>query len=325
MRSIRNFFITFGISLIVFGLIAWLIWMKLGIEDTNTVNPPVYSDNSQDEDSGNITEAEKEEVVGDSFTAVLCCYDDSLGRADAIVMVNVDKKTEKFSLCPIPSYLKIDIGTDTVKKEVYLGDLLASKGRNYFLQKLEAITGLSVDYYAFLSSSDFVNIINEIGGIEYNVPMNMYYQSPDGVELVNLVAGKTRLMGENALELVRFRSYPATQGVTDDGDAKRRQTQCDFLYTVLGTFLKPQNKEHIDNIVKTLLELVADGDTNFTLTAFLRHKDTVLEFENYTQEIIEYPVSTTKIEILSNGEKLAVHTPDINRAVEEVFNEFKNN
>ncbi len=321
MRSLRNFFITFGISLIIFGLIGWLIWSKLDFEDdkqpTNEgeqVNIPVNNFPVKEE---------QKTVEEDGFTALLCCYDDTIGRADSIVLVNVNKGKEKFTVCSIPTYLKLNIGTEAVKNEVYLGDILIHKGRNFFLEKLEAITGLPVDYYVFMSSLDFVNIINEIGGIEYNVPQRMYYKNTDGKVLVNLQAGLSRLSGEEALQLVRYRSYAVESGQNDDGDAIRRQTQCEFLYKVLTSFLKKENKNSIDGIVKNLLDLIVNGNTNFTVTTFIRHKDLIFNFEEYGHEIIQYPISATRIETLYNGEKLAVHTPNIKEAVENVFSEYR--
>lgn len=322
MQSLRNFFITLGISLVVFGLIAWLIWGSIVPDDKAAVKDPVIKE--EDEQVMSVPENDEDEVIGDSFTAVLCCYDDYIGRADSILLVTVDKNTEKFSICPIPSYLYIDLGTENVKKQAYLGDLLIKNGKNFFLQKIEALTGVSIDYYAFMSNADFVRIINEIGGIEYTVPINMYYRNAEGSELVNLKAGTSRLMGEEALQLLRFRGYPAQQGITDDGDAVRRKTQCQFIYKMFGTFLKPENKESIEGIVKTLLELISDGETNFTLTAFIRHKDLILKYGDFKHETIEYPILKTTVETLANNEVIAVHTPDIDRAVEHVFSEFNN-
>lgn len=322
MQSLRNFFITFGISLVVFGILAWFIWGKVVPDDGLNGENPVMQDEIND--VINIQPDDTQTLLGDSFTAVLCCYDDYLGRADSIVLVTVDKNTETFSVCPIPSYLKVDLGTEAVKKEVYLGDILINNGKNFFLRKLESITGLTVDYYAFISNSDFVRMINEIGGVEFNVPMNMYYQNAEGVELVNLKAGTTRLMGEDALELVRFRGYASTPGITDDGDSARRKTQCELLFKMFETFLKPDNKDSIEGIVKTLLSLIYDGETNFTVTAFMRHKDLILNYGNFKHETLEYPVSTTSLVTLVNGETIAVHTPDVDRAVEKVFSEYNN-
>lgn len=323
MQSLRNFFITFGISLVVFGILAWFIWGKVVSNDVPDDNEPVIQVESNDV-VNNIQPDESQTLLGDSFTAVLCCYDDTVGRADSIVLVTVDKNKESFSVCPIPSYLKVDLGTETVKKEVYLGDILVNNGKNFFLQKLEALTGLNVDYYAFISNSDFVRMVNEIGGIEFDVPMNMYYRDDKGVELVNLKAGTTRLTGEDALELVRFRGYPSTPGITDDGDSARRKMHCELLFKVFETFLKPDNKESIEGIVKTLLSLIYDGETNFTATAFMRHKDLILNYENFKHETVEYPVSTTSLITFDNGESIAVHTPDVDRAVEKVFSEYNN-
>lgn len=320
MQSIRNFIITFFISLIVFALIAWLILGKLTPEDDIEENVPTISIPGGEKNEENKIE---EAVENDSFTALLCCYDDSLARADAIVLINVNKEHKKYAICSIPSYLKLDTGTASVKNEVYLGDLVVEKDRSYFLEKVEALTGLPVDYYAFMSTNEFVKIIDEIGGIEYNIPSNMYYKDVDGKVLVDLKAGLTRLNGEKALELVRFRGYKNADGIMDDGDRQRRETQCNLVYTIFESFLKESNRQNIDDIVDNVLKLIVSGNTNFTATAFIRHKDMILGFENYSHNIIQYPVSTTKMQTLETGEQIAIHTPNIREAVENTFKEYR--
>lgn len=323
MRSIRNFFITFGISLIVFGLIGFFIWNKLVPEQKgekqSLKQPNINIDNNLENDKKD----NEEEEVTDGFTALLCCYDDTIGDADSIVLVNVNKKSEKFTVSSIPAYLKINIGTETVKKDEYLGDLLIKKGRDYFLDKVEAITGLNIDYYAFVSTSDFVKVINEIGGIEYNVPQRMFYRDKDGKVLVDLQAGLARLSGEQALQLVRFRSYAVESGKIDDGDAMRREIQIDLLYKIMASLLKPENRDNIDGIVKSLLDLASTVDTNFTLTTFIRHKDMLLDFDKYSHDIVSYPISSTKLETLYDDEVIAVHTPNIKEAVEKVYSQYR--
>ena len=108
MQSLRNFFITFGISHVVFGILAWFIWGKVVSNDVPDDNEPVIQVESNDV-VNNIQPDESQTLLGDSFTAVLCCYDDTVGRADSIVLVTVDKNKESFSVCPIPAYLKVDL------------------------------------------------------------------------------------------------------------------------------------------------------------------------------------------------------------------------
>ena len=321
MQSIRNFIITFFVSLVVFSLVAWLVFGKVISDNNEEENIPII--NTPDDKTKQEDNNEQVVVEGDSFTALLCCYDDTVKRADAIVLLNVNKEDKSFAICSIPSYLKLDTGTVSVKNEVYLGDLLVENSRTYFLEKIEALTGFPVDYYAFMSTKEFVKIIDEIGGIEYNVPTNMYYKDINGNVLVDLSAGLTRLDGKKALELVRFRGYQSSGGVIDDGDKQRRDVQCDLVYTVFDAFLKESNRQNIDDIVVNVLGLIINGNTNFTATAFIRHKDMLLGYEGYSHNVIQYPIITTKMQTLETGEQIAVHTPNIREAVENTFKEYR--
>lgn len=321
MQSLRNFFITFFISLVVFGLLAWFLWGKMGLGGNAPVsNPENEITKPVDVKTQDTFEnAQKPEEKGEGFTSLLCCYDDTTSRIDAAVLVNVNSAKQKFMLCPLPAYMKIDLGTDKVKKEVYLGDIITEKGKEFFIDKVEAITGLDVDYHAFLSSREFVKIVNEIGGVEFNVPEKMYYKDADGKVLVDLKPGKSKLNGDQALQLVRYRGYTAS----DDGDTKRRQIQCQFLTEVFNTFLKEENRDSIEGVVKNLLSLIKNGSTDFTLTAFIRYKDIILNYEKYGYEIILYPTVMTKSEELYEGENVTVYTPDIKEAIENTFSKYR--
>lgn len=324
MNSIKNFLITYIVSFVVFGIVAGVILWKVIPEKTQETNTPTINlpdnKNVQNGQIGSDVNSEKED--GDSFNALLCCYDDDTQRADAIVLLNADKAGKSFTLCAIPSYLKINTGTESVKKNVYLGDIPIEYGREYFLKKVEAITGVSVDFYAFISTKDFSGIIDELGGVEFNVPQNMYYENHKGDVLVDLKAGKQKLSGKKALELVRYRSYSGISQ-NDDGDAKRRATQCEFVYTIFESFLKEENKDKIGVVVSNALKLIKDGETNFTTTALAIHLDTILKFSEYEHKIIDYPVKSTEITSHETGEKLAVHTPDTDEAIKSVFVKFR--
>ena len=318
MINIRNFFISFFISLVFFALIAWLIFDKVmpdtGEEISEPSNDFVIDASSDNTENATSEVDEKENVI---LTGLVCCYDDITGRADSIMLVNINKNKETVTVCTIPSYLKIDIGTVNYKKEIYLGDILSDgtvkNGKNKFKSMVEAVTGLSVDHYAFMSSKDFINIINEIGGVEYDVPMDMYYKDEADNVLVNLDGDLSRLNGSQAYQLLRFRSYTVDKQ-TDDGDGKRRSVQAQFLKSVLDSLLKKENVQNIGGIASKLLKLIVEGETDFTATTVDLYLDLIQGYKNYTFRTVDYPVKSTEIVQLENGETIAVHNPDTSEA-----------
>ena len=69
----------------------------------------------------------------------------------------------------------------------------------------------------------FRETVDLVGGVEFDVPQDMYYQDPTQNLHIDLKAGKQLLDGEKAMELVRFRKGYASQ------DIQRTKVQQEFL------------------------------------------------------------------------------------------------
>ena len=68
----------------------------------------------------------------------------------------------------------------------------------------------------------FVEIVDLVGGVEFDVPQDMFYNDPTQDLYINLQKGQQLLDGEHAMQLVRYRKY-------DAADLKRISVQQDFL------------------------------------------------------------------------------------------------
>ena len=74
------------------------------------------------------------------------------------------------------------------------------------VDELETLLGIDIDYYVRVNFDAFNYLINSIGGIEYDVPIDMYYNDPTQDLIIDLKAGLQTLDGDQAENLVRFRS-----------------------------------------------------------------------------------------------------------------------
>ncbi len=279
LQNIRNFFIAFGVSLVVFFVIAFVIINKL-IPDTD--NPNEIDSNNND--IGNVIEVSGDnpdaEIMGNSFTALLACSDDLTGRFDALMLVHVDKENKEYMISSLPSYMVLNI--DSI--EYYLGDLNVEKGNSFLLNKVYAVTGLKVDYYAFISLGGFAGIIDEIGGVTFTIPENMYFKDVNDKVLVNLQKGTKKLSGNEALQLMRYNGYA-------DGDEKRRSVQREFLLTAFDNILKIEN---IDIAPGIFDKLVKYTNTNFTATDFISNIDLIFSYGKFEKNEVDYPGVSTE-------------------------------
>lgn len=107
----------------------------------------------------------------------------------------------------------------------------------FAVQKL--LNNTPVDYYLKVDFTAFKGIVDAVGGIDINVPVDMYYSDPTQGLHIALSKGYKHLDGDKAEQFVRFRKYV-------NGDLDRIKAQREFL-TVLGR--KVISTDGIKNII----------------------------------------------------------------------------
>ena len=110
-------------------------------------------------------------------------------------------------------------------------------------------------------------MVDEIGGVEFDVPINMNYDDSSQNLSIHLKKGLQKLNGEQAEGLVRFRknnngtSYPSEYG---DNDLGRMRTQREFITEVAKQTLQLKNITKIGNFIDIIKENVTTNIKNWT-------------------------------------------------------------
>jgi anionic cell wall polymer biosynthesis LytR-Cps2A-Psr (LCP) family protein len=87
--------------------------------------------------------------------------------------------------------------------------------------------GIPIHYYAEVDTYGAIKIIDAMGGVYMNVPIDMQYSDPDQNLYIDLKSGYQHLDGAQSLMFLRFRSaYP-------DADLGRISAQQEFLKAML--------------------------------------------------------------------------------------------
>ena len=125
-------------------------------------------------------------------------------RTDTMMILSIDTVTKKAHLLSLlrDTYVKIPgHGSNRINTAVVYG------GPNLAMKTVSELTGLNIQYYVYTDFQGFIHLIDEIGGIEFEVEKDMYYSSAvDGPEYdIDLKAGLQVLGGKEALQYVRFR------------------------------------------------------------------------------------------------------------------------
>ncbi len=149
-------------------------------------------------------------------------------RSDVMMLIMVRPSVSTVDVLSIPRDSLVTINGDAHK----INSALGIGKEKLSIQKVEEITGIKIDHYATISFEGFKNIIDILGGVDFNVPQNMDYEDPSQDLFIHLKAGQQHLDGKKAEQLVRFRGYPTA----DEGRIKAQQA---FLKEIFRQKLTP--------------------------------------------------------------------------------------
>ena len=304
----KNFTVTFLVSVLIFGLIAFLIiGSALGALRANPdpdLNPG--EDTGGDDPGSTPSGSDISQTGGTSFTALLVGVDyqptvfndyivgagsqigfspesnseyslfhSRIPSADTIVVLRIDKQNERIMLSSLSRDTVISINGG----EMALGSLLYYGGIDYLCEAVTSLCGLPIDYYAMIDYAGLAEIVDQIGGVEFNVPFEMNYEDPAEGLKIKISSGVQKLNGETAVKMLRYHSYP-------DGNVYRMRVGVEFLKSLLQTAaasIRPADAAQLYSTLKSCVK------TNFTTADFLQNMDMFFLYENFQKTVITYP------------------------------------
>ncbi len=156
---------------------------------------------------------------------------------DTIILLSLEPKTKKVALISIPRDLAVpleDMGWKKINNVNAFAELKQpGSGGLATSQTLSDILKVPVDYYARVDFTGFVKILNELGGVEVNVPETLDdYKYPimgnenapydQRYEHLHVEQGWQKMDGDLALKYARSRHAAGQEG-SDFARAKRQQ------------------------------------------------------------------------------------------------------
>ena len=179
---------------------------------------------------------------------------------DTIIVASYNPNTQKATLLSIPR--DTYTGKNSAKATAYekINALYSRKHRpDETLEAVNEITGLNIEYYVVIKNEALIKLVDVIGGITFNVPIDMDYDDTSQDLHIHLKAGEQKIDGNKAEQLVRFRhnnngtSYPEEYG---DNDIGRMRTQREFILQVVKQTAKPENIFKLGEILDVAKENV---------------------------------------------------------------------
>lgn len=179
-------------------------------------------------------------------------------RTDVMILGQLNVADGEINMLQIPrdTYVKDNGRWDKKINSAYGQD----KEKTVF-KEVKQITGITVDKYVVVDTSGFRDLIDTIGGVDFDVPQDMHYDDPVQDLHIHLNKGMQHLDGDKAEQLVRFRRYP-------EGDIARMRVQSDFIQATVDELFSLVNVFKISDLVEDISNIV---DTNFTLNEMLTY------------------------------------------------------
>lgn len=203
--------------------------------------------------------------------------DTSAVLTDTIMVASYNPKKQSASLLSIPRDTFIGKNENTAGGFDKI-NAVYQLGEEKILAAVNRLTGLDIKYYVVVDTEALIKLVDEIGGIEFNVPIDMNYDDSSQDLHIHLKAGVQILNGEQAENLVRFRhnndgsSYPAEYG---DNDTGRMRTQREFLNQLVKQTIKVENIVKIRQILDIAYKYI---DTNIVLSVLKDYIPYAVEF-----------------------------------------------
>ena len=197
------------------------------------------------------------------YTFLVLGVDQIKSNTDTILVGTLDVKDHWLHVVSIPRDTLVNVPWGAKKiNTVYASSQLGYDGWDYddgidgLKKELVDIMGYEPDCWAIIDIVAFKELVDAIGGVYYDVPVDMNYIDPDQDLVIDIKAGYQWLSGEEALKVVRFRSGYAM------ADIGRIGTQQDFIKSIASQMLDLGNIPNIGKVYDVYEQYV---DTNLSV------------------------------------------------------------
>lgn len=188
------------------------------------------------------------------YTILICGTDDGNGGSDTIMLASVDTENKAINVVSIPRDTLVNEDW-TVKK---INSAYNRSGIEGVEEQVAKIVGFKPDFYVTVDLKGFIELVDAIDGIDFEVPINMNYDDPAQNLHIHFTAGMQHLNGQQAMEVVRFRHNNDGGGYPLQ-DLDRIKTQQAFLKAVADKMFSLQSVIKVPEFARIFFDYV-DSD-----------------------------------------------------------------
>lgn len=213
--------------------------------------------------------AETVDPVDDHVTVLIIGIDESEERAkekyyrsDTLMLATFNKDLGNVKLLSIPRDSRVyvpEVGYETRINHAHFWG-----GPKAAMETVEDFLNVPVDYYVSLNFNAFIDVVDAVGGIEYNVPYDLSEVNTKGQRnKIKISEGYQLLDGEKALALARTRKY--------DNDIERGKRQQEIIKTIADKVTSTSSVFRMDDLMDAVGSNMKTNLTFKDMTAFFTH------------------------------------------------------
>lgn len=195
-------------------------------------------------------------------------WDEPAWRTDTMIVATLDPVTLRAGVLSVPRDLWVEIPGYThnrINTAHYIGDYdnYPGGGPALAVETVEHNLGFEIDYYVRVNFQAFINLVDEIGGIDITVEETiddpLYPDANYGYDPLYIEAGERHFDGELALKYARTRH-------TGNGDFDRARRQQQVISAILEKATQPAVLTRLVSKAPELYLMVEDSvSTNLKL------------------------------------------------------------
>src|SRR5699024_1600543 len=252
-------FIVLAVALVAVGIYIFNLFntFEQGVSDSYEATDRERSDLRLEEVDPNL----------DSFTVLILGTDESETRSesegldsegfrtDTMILATFDKDADDVKLVSIPrdtlTYLPDENYFDKITHAHMVG------GPESSMLAVESLLNVPVDYYVRVNMHAVVDVVDALGGVEFDVPFDM--ESPTSVDrgTIEIEEGEQELNGEEALGVIRNRDV--------DTDLGRGNRQLEMVEAILQKAKSTGALTRIDDLIEVVAENVRHDMSSETI------------------------------------------------------------
>ena len=302
------------IFLIIVAIVAYFIYNSIKIEGEISLSGMLATAAGHDENT--------RKNLGELQVLIMGVSTDQAGvdLTDTIMVASYNPNSQRAVLLSIPrdSYTGKNTKRATASEKINAIYNL-TKDPQETLDAVNDLTGLDIKYYMIVRTEALIELVDAIGPIEYNVPIDMNYNDPTQDLHIQFKKGLQEIDGEEAEELLRFRknddgtSFPPEYG---DNDIGRMRNQREFITAVIDQTVTAGNITKLGQILDIASRNLI---TNVDFNAIKDYLPYAVEFSTENLQTASLPGTTPDLTTTNNVSIFVVDKEETEELINSLF------